>query len=338
MSDKIEGTESPDLGISTAQSAILDMLAPSQEDTAEDSEERVDESSQEGEVYEEAADEYTDEELAADDDEAELFDDEQEQDELETAESTFTVKVNGEEIEVELDELKAGYSRQADYTKKSQALAEERKSFEQDRDAVGLERQQYAQLLGALQQQLTAFNEPKPDFDRMYEEDPLEATRVERQWTQRQAARVQKLKAIQAEQTRVAQASQQDQQQQMQQLLATEIEKLPEAIPEWKVEEVAAKEREELREYLVSQGVEEDELQALVRANHIAVLRKAMLYDRGQKRVKKATKAGRKTRTVKPGSRQAQVQPTSRKQKSARQRLARSGRLDDAASLLESML
>ena len=218
MSDKIEGTESPDLGIGTAQSAILDMLAPSQEDTAEDSEERVDESSQEGEVYEEAADEYTDEELAADDDEAELFDDEQEQDELETAESVFTVKVNGEEIEVELDELKAGYSRQADYTKKSQALAEERKSFEQDRNAVGLERQQYAQLLGALQQQLTAFNEPKPDFDRMYEEDPIEATRVERQWTQRQAARVQKLKAIQAEQSRVAQASQQDQQQQMQQM------------------------------------------------------------------------------------------------------------------------
>lgn len=337
MSDRIESNDSPDMGISSAQSAILDMLTPSKEDTAEDSDERVDESL-EGEAFEDADDEYADDALDSDDDEVELDDDEQESDELETDGTIFTVKVNGEEIEVGLDELKAGYSRQSDYTKKSQALAEERKTFEQDRNSVLLERQQYAQLLGALQTQLTAFAEPKPDFDRMYDEDPLEATRVERQWTQRQQQRAKKLQAIQLEQQRVAQANQQNQQQQLQQLLATEIEKLPEAIPEWKVEEVAAKEREELREYLVSQGVEEDELQALVRANHIAVLRKAMLYDRGQKRVKKAAKDGRKTRTVRPGSRQAQVQPSSRRTKSARQRLARSGRLDDAASLLESML
>ena len=336
MSDRIEGNESPDLGISSAQSAILDMLTPSQEDTAEDSEERVDESL-EGEVLDETAEEYSDE-LDAEEDEIDLDDDEQEQDELETDGTIFTVKVNGQEIEVGLDELKAGYSRQSDYTKKSQALSEERKSFEQDRNAVLLERQQYAQLLGALQTQLTAFSEPKPDFDRMYDEDPIEATRMERQWTQRQSERVQKLKAIQLEQQRVAQANQQQQQLSMQQLLQAEVQRLPEVIPAWKDESVAAKEREALREYLVEQGVQEDELQALVKANHIAVLRKAMLYDRGQKRVKSATKDGRKTRTVRPGSRQAQVQPSSRRTKSARQRLARSGRLDDAASLLESML
>jgi len=336
MSDRIEGNDSPDMGISSAQSAILDMLTPSQEDTAEDSEERVDESL-EGEVLDETAEEYSDE-LDAEEDEIDLDDDEQEPDEFETDGQTFTVKVNGQEVEVGLDELKAGYSRQSDYTKKSQALSEERKSFEQDRNAVLLERQQYAQLLGALQTQLTAFSEPKPDFDRMYDEDPIEATRMERQWTQRQSERVQKLKAIQLEQQRVAQANQQQQQLSMQQLLQAEVQRLPEVIPAWKDESVAAKEREALREYLVEQGVQEDELQALVKANHIAVLRKAMLYDRGQKRVKSATKDGRKTRTVRPGSRQAQVQPSSRRTKSARQRLARSGRMDDAASLLESML
>ena len=210
MSDRIEGNDSPDMGISSAQSAILDMLTPSQEDTAEDSEERVDESL-EGEVLDETAEEYSDE-LDAEEDEIDLDYDEQEQDELETGGTIFTVKVNGQEIEVGLDELKAGYSRQSDYTKKSQALSEERKSFEQDRNAVLLERQQYAQLLGALQTQLTAFSEPKPDFDRMYDEDPIEATRMERQWTQRQSERVQKLKAIQLEQQRVAQANQQQQQ------------------------------------------------------------------------------------------------------------------------------
>ena len=58
MSDRIEGEESPDLGISSAQSAILDMLSPSEEDTAEDSEERVDEFSEEGEVLDEAAEDH----------------------------------------------------------------------------------------------------------------------------------------------------------------------------------------------------------------------------------------------------------------------------------------
>lgn len=42
---------------------------------------------------------------------------------------TVVVKVDGEEIEVTLDELKAGYSRQSDYTRKTQALAAEREQM-----------------------------------------------------------------------------------------------------------------------------------------------------------------------------------------------------------------
>lgn len=42
----------------------------------------------------------------------------------------FTVKVDGEEVEVPLDELVAGYSRQADYTKKTQVLAAERERLQ----------------------------------------------------------------------------------------------------------------------------------------------------------------------------------------------------------------
>lgn len=38
----------------------------------------------------------------------------------------YTIKVNGEEVEVTLDELQNGYQRQSDYTKKTQELASER--------------------------------------------------------------------------------------------------------------------------------------------------------------------------------------------------------------------
>lgn len=47
------------------------------------------------------------------------------------APATYTVKVNGVELDVDLDELRNGYQRQADYTRKAQALAAQRQEAEQ---------------------------------------------------------------------------------------------------------------------------------------------------------------------------------------------------------------
>ena len=343
MSDKIESTESQHMGsgnLGDAQAAILSLMEP--EGQTEDSNEVVEnESLDEGEALEESEYEESDEDLDSDDDDAELLDDDEDYDSDEDEDSqpeNFTVKVAGEEISVDLDELKNGYSRTADYTKKSQALAEERKQFSHDRDAVLLERQQYSQLLGALQQQLTAFDEPAPDFDRLYDEDPIEGARQERQYRQRTEQRQQKMQAIAIEQQRVNDANAQEQQQQMRGLIQNEAAQLPDLSPEWKDEKVANKQREQLREYLINQGVAEEELGALVRANHIKVLRKAMLYDQGQKRVRKAQKAGQGGKTVRSGSRQQQVKPSQRKTKAAFQRLKQNGSTENAASIIESML
>jgi hypothetical protein len=339
MDDRIEARETQDMGASvgSAQQIIADMLAPSEE-KAEQVSEAVEESL-EGEVFEDDAEyEEADEALDSEDDDIDLDDDEYEPDEEVESADKFTVKVAGEELEVDLDELKNGYSRQADYTKKAQALAEERKAFTQDRDAVVLERQQYAQLLGALQQQLATDQTQQPDFDRLYEEDPIEAARLERNWTKQQQAKQQKMQAIALEQQRVREANAQEQQQQMRGLIEQEVQRLPEVIPEWKDEKRASRERDELRTYLSEQGVNEEEMNALVRANHIAVLRKAMLYDKGRRRVKSAEKEGRKTRSAKPGSRAAQQPASKRRTKVAYQRLAKSGSRDDAAALLESLI
>ena len=46
-------------------------------------------------------------------------------------EPKYTVKVDGEEIEVTQEELLRGYMRQKDYTQKTQQLAEQRRQFEQ---------------------------------------------------------------------------------------------------------------------------------------------------------------------------------------------------------------
>ena len=44
---------------------------------------------------------------------------------------TYAVKVDGENQEVSLEELRDGYQRQSDYTRKTQELASERKRLQQ---------------------------------------------------------------------------------------------------------------------------------------------------------------------------------------------------------------
>ena len=325
------------LGVSDAQAQIADLLDPPAEEKDEvvsevaDVEEEL--SDEDSEVEVESEEEPEEEELEEDDD-AEYEDDEEEPEgDAASSADTFTVKVAGEEIEVALDELKNGYSRTSDYTKKSQSLAEERKAFEQERDAVNIERQQYSQLLGQLQMQLTTGGEEPPDFDRLYEEDPIEASRQQHNWQKKQ----QKLQAIQLEQQRVSEAQALENQNAVRELIQSEVVRLPELIPEWKDETVAAKERDDLKTYLIDQGVNEEELNALVRAPHIAVLRKAMLYDKGQRRVKKSQKA-QKGKSVRPGSKGGTPTNANRKLKAARQRLAKNGTRGDAANLIEQML
>jgi len=67
-------------------------------------------------------------------------------------EETYQVKIDGEEVEVSLKEALAGYQRQADYTRKAQALANEKQEFEQ---AVS----EFSEAIGSLQQLDSAWDE-----------------------------------------------------------------------------------------------------------------------------------------------------------------------------------
>lgn len=60
-------------------------------------------------------------------------------------EPKYTVKVDGEEIEVTQEELLRGYMRQKDYTQKTQQLAEQRRQFEQYRPQYQPQPQQQTQ-------------------------------------------------------------------------------------------------------------------------------------------------------------------------------------------------
>jgi hypothetical protein len=245
----------------------------------------------------------------------------------------FTVKVDGKEVEVTLDELQKGYSRTQDYTRKTQQIAEVRKQTEAELQEVRAEREQYAQLLGALQAQVQQAAQPQVDWDRLYNEDPIEWVR------QRELAREnqEKAVAIQSEQQRLAQLSQREQLQQREALLAQEQEALVAAIPEWKDSKKAQAEKAMLVQFGQKVGFTPDELKSVIDHRAVVMLRKAALYDqmmskRGQ--IKPVTNNG--PRPAKPGA--AGRVSSNTEAMRAQQRLAKTGRVDDAADAIYKLL
>ncbi len=245
----------------------------------------------------------------------------------------FTVKVDGKEVEVTLEELQKGYSRTQDYTRKTQQIAEVRKQTEAELQEVRAEREQYAQLLGALQAQVQQAAQPQVDWDRLYNEDPIEWVR------QRELAREnqEKAVAIQSEQQRLAQLSQREQLQQREALLAQEQEALVAAIPEWKDAKKAQAEKAMLVQFGQKIGFTPDDLKNVVDHRAVVMLRKAALYDqmmskRGQ--IKPVTNNG--PRPAKPGA--AGRVSSNTEAMRAQQRLAKTGRVDDAADAIYKLL
>jgi len=269
-----------------------------------------------------AADEETQEEQSEEDGESE------EQDQP----THFTVKVDGKEVEVTLDELQKGYSRTQDYTRKTQQIAEIRKQVEVETEAVRAERAQYAQMLGALQAQLQG-TETQIDWDRLYHEDPIEWVKQKEVMRERQ----EKFQAIQFEQQRIAQLSQQEQQQHFESHLQAQHTKLLEVIPEWKDVAKAKTEKQLLVEFGKKTGFTPEELSAIVDHRAVVALRKAALYDQmmtKRKAITPVTNNG--PRPAKPGAAGRVSQTTEATR--AKQRLAKTGRVDDAASAIYQLL
>jgi len=320
------------MSVADAASALDQMMAPEQGQSQEVDETQLTEDDEsevaasvdeELDVQDEESSDETTEEQSEDSDETE--EDEQPQ--------VFTVKVDGKEVEVTLDELQKGYSRTQDYTRKTQQVAEARKEVEAEVAAIRAEREQYAQLLGALQQQLESAGEQPVDWDRLYAEDPIEWVR------QRELARdkQERKAAIQSEQQRLSQLTVQQQTEEMKAKLAQEQELLIASVPEWKDPQKAKAEKALLVEFGRKIGFSEDELKNVYDHRAVIALRKAALYDQmvsKRKDIKPVVNNG--PRPVKPSA-AGRVSSTTESTR-AKQRLAKTGRVDDAARAIELFL
>lgn len=243
----------------------------------------------------------------------------------------YTVKVDGKKQAVELPELLNGYSRLQDYTRKTQQLAEERRTFEADRQAVHQERAIYSDLLGKLEAQLTQAD--TPDWDKLYAEDPIAYVREQQLYQER----LRRLGAVQQEKARLAEAQQREAADAVKARLAEEHSKLLAAIPQWADTAVAQRDQREIREYAVQIGFTPEEVGQIADHRAVLILRKALAYDRLQegKAKLKDKRQVPVARTAAPGAVGSVVQSEVTK---ARKRLAKTGSVRDAAAVFEQLL
>jgi hypothetical protein len=249
---------------------------------------------------------------------------------------TFRVKVDGEEVEVPLDELLKGYSRTADYTRKTQAIAEARKQAEAEAALAREERQRYAQTLEALDASLKQLQPPEIDWDRLYQENPVEWVR------QREIARSRQEQAawVQAQKQALVEKQQTEERIEAEKTLESERSKLLEALPEWRDADKARAEKAKIVSYATEKlGFSVDEVSDIYDARAVVALRKAMLFDElMSKRDQMRPKIMQKAKPMKAGAAQTPQSSKVVASKAALSRLANSGSHKDAAAVFEQFI
>jgi len=269
---------------------------------------------------------------AESDDESEV---EQDDDGEEQEQPTYLVKAAGEEREVTLNELIKSYQLGTDYTKKSQAVAEERKAVEAERQAVQEAKQMrdtYAQRLEMIEQMLQPQQEENLEY--LKETDPIGYSVKVAEMVQRDK----QLSAVQAERSRIYQQQEQDRQAQMQHVVAEEMQKLSAYIPEFTDPAKGESIRNDIRAFAKQVGFSDNELASVYDSRAVLTLYKAMQYDKLvaskpaiTKKVNEAPKAI-KSGVSKPRDSNAEE---TRKLKA---RARASGSIRDAASVFERFL
>ena len=267
------------------------------------------------------------------DDESEVEQDEGEDEQEEPPK--YRVKAAGEEKEVTLDELIKSYQLGTDYTKKSQAVAEERKAVEAEKariEEARYLRDQYAERLQVIEQMLNQQPETE-NLDYLKETDPIGYAVKVAELSQREK----QLAQVRAEQARIAEQQQREQQEQLGQVVQAESRKLAEVIPEYADPQKGETLRRELREFGLKAGFSDQELANVYDSRAVLTLYKAMQYDKLQSAKPSITKkVNEAPKVIKSGV--SQPRDSSDEMKKLKARAKQTGRVADAAKAFERFL
>ena len=312
-------TQTPKTGEASKDSEVF-----TTEPLAEDSEdETLTESSEQED--DDSADE---EEAAADVEDAE-------EDDSKPEIQLVTVKIDGKEQQIPLEEAIRGYQRHADYSRSMNQVSQEKKTLEAELAEIKTERAQYAELLTALESQLAQSVDQEPDWERLYSENPLEYVRQKDLWRDRR----ERIEAINAEKHRLGELHAREQAEVIANVISQSKAELQKAIPEWKDQKRWEQDRAAIREYGNRVGFSDEELAQAYDSRAVLALYKSMKYDALMAKRPQPQQKSNAPKVV-GGGNSSNAPPTKTKAavSGAKQRLAKSGTLADAAFLFEKLL
>lgn len=261
--------------IPVSEDAEVEMFFENQAEGDDDASEAPDERPEDAdEAPEQDASEAEDDEIGEADEAEDEDDDPDDPNEDQEPANRYTVKVDGEERQVTLDELKRGYSGQAYIQKNMAEVSETRRALSEAMQVVTQERQVIHQMYQ--QAQATGFTpEPSPPSIEMLDADPIGYMQANAQYQS-------DLQRYQSERQNVQFLQQQEQQQQqyaLQQQREQQKQQLLEVMPELS-EPAKAK---SFYERMVKRGGEyynfsPDEIGGVLDARTVQVLADAVAY------------------------------------------------------------
>ena len=228
------------------------------------------------------------------------------------------VIVNGEKIDVDLEELKAGYQKDADYRRKTEEIAIEKRELKAEEDRL---KNQYSTKMEDLNSLVVTLNAEinndmnSKELDALWEEDPTEAAKVDH--------RIQKRKqTIQQAQHKLRE----HQQSQFQELLKEEQKKLHLKHPEIADPIKGATVKSNIMNYLSSKGFSNEDVARIYDSRYFDVIMDGMNFT--------------KAKSVKPGLVSKKVKPTTKfvksGVKSTKEELNSKSRLNQIKTLKKS--
>lgn len=321
----------------TIEAVANSLLAniPEQESNLESDTPEVESEDVQEEILDEGDMEESDE---TDADEAEVDEDDSEDvaeeldDDGQDALEVFSVKVDGEEVQVSIDDLKRSYSGQAYIQKGMQEAANQKKEAEAVYQALLQERQQTSQLLSQMQSG-EMLQEPQAPTKELFNKDPIGYMEAKMQYDEaksefdKQQATIQQAQAQQNQQMEYAR----------QVYLKEEMQKLTQVIPDFADPEKAGKMRDDLVQGGMKLGFSEAELAEVSDHRALVALYKAMKYDEivnGKEKAVNKTKNSRKM--VKPGAKKSASLSKVKAREKAVSRMKQTGDVNDVANFIIS--
>ena len=241
------------------------------------------------------------------------------------------VKVQGQELEVSLDELKAGYSRDSDYRQKTHSLGLEKKDLEAEKSSL---RQNYDTRLSELNDMITtaeSFNRQQQgskDLQKLYDEDPTSAAKLDYQLREQQ-------RQIDGMKSKAHEANQK----QYNEYLDVQKQLASAKIPEYSDPNKADQFKTNMRSTLRGYGFNDGEIGNLADHRFLMVIRDAMSYKSVKdKRPIAQKKVANAPKVVKAGV--AKSGPSSGREgiRNKIGRLKKTGHLREAQSALMDMI